>query len=300
MFLILSICLLIIFPTQSLQGSKEGLLLWYNILLPSLFPFLVVSGVLIATNSYQVLIKFLSRPIQLIFQTTPNGSFPVIIGFLCGYPLGAKTVADLYSEGKICKKEAQYLLSFCNNSSPIFIISILVKQFFKDLQLLPFTLFILLICPILMSFFTRRKYKFTNSNSPTNCSNNFFIDMPTIDRCIESAVSTIVKIGAYIIMFSVFIAITERISQFNCSAYTYVLSTLELTNGLKILMSLKFFSQQYISSMALVSFGGICAIAQTSSVLSHTDLAIKPYIIQKITTAIMTVIISYIYIIYIY
>ena len=117
---------MLLFPETVFQGACNGLLLWYQILIPTLFPYLIVTGLLLKTDGAAVVSRLLFRPFHLLFGTSFYGSFAVLSGFLCGYPMGAKIIADLLLQGKISLEEASYLLSFCNNASPSFIITFLV------------------------------------------------------------------------------------------------------------------------------------------------------------------------------
>lgn len=114
---------MLLFPETVFQGACDGLLLWYQILIPTLFPYLIVTGLLLKTDGAAVVSRLLFRPFHLLFGTSFYGSFAVLSGFLCGYPMGAKIIADLLLQGKISLEEASYLLSFCNNASPSFIIT---------------------------------------------------------------------------------------------------------------------------------------------------------------------------------
>ena len=74
------------------------------------------------------------------------GSYALLLGLICGYPMGAKLTADLFREGKITKSEAQYLLTFCNNPGPVFISSIFSQtpSIFLTLPDIPFSFCIFL------------------------------------------------------------------------------------------------------------------------------------------------------------
>lgn len=79
-----------------------------------------------------------------------EGSFAVVAGFLCGYPMGAKITADLIRNQSISVEEGTYLLSFCNNTSPIFIMNFLVWKTLDRKELLLPSLVILLGTPVVM------------------------------------------------------------------------------------------------------------------------------------------------------
>ena len=116
----ISICLvpavLLFCPAVVNQGSKDGLLLWFTVVLPALFPFMVFSGTMMKTGAAggigHLLYPFLHRLLGL----SENGCYAMAVGFLSGYPLGAKTAADLLLDEKISYEEAQYVTGFCNNA----------------------------------------------------------------------------------------------------------------------------------------------------------------------------------------
>lgn len=276
--------LMLTFPKQTLYGASEGLMLWFEILLPTLLPFLILTNLLLQTNAI-VYISYIIGPLfEKIFQVSHNGSFAVLSGFLCGYPVGAKVTADLVRSQKITLEEGKYLLSFCNNTSPAFIISYLVLQNIKDESLLFSTLLILYLSPILCSFLFRKYYHIKRTHTQQESSAfEFQLNFKIIDDCIMNGFETITKIGGYIILFSILITLGES------TPFTPILPFLEITNGIpRILKMVPDFKLCYLLLMILTSFGGICAIAQTNSMLYDTGLSIFSYIIEKLITALVT------------
>ena len=117
---------MLLFPKEVFEGASSGLLLWFQIILPTLFPFLLISNLLLSTGSMDILVNVLGKPVSHIFGVSKSSSFSIVTGFLCGYPMGAKTASDLVRKGYISKNEGEYLFSFCNNGSPVFIINFIV------------------------------------------------------------------------------------------------------------------------------------------------------------------------------
>ena len=254
-------------PKEVFNGASEGLLLWFQILFPTLFPFLLITDLLMATGGIRMISKVLSVPFGILFRVSGEGSFAVVAGFLCGYPMGAKITADLIRNQSISVEEGTYLLSFCNNTSPIFIMNFLVWKTLDRKELLLPSLVILLGTPVVMSFPFRKIYKSGRK------------------RCMMDSFETIVKVGGYLIIFSVLLELAEQTGQKNIAA-TLLLSTLEVTNG--ILMIAKKFpeiSTAYPLLIGLTSMGGICSMAQTQSMIRGTGLKLSDYIIQKLATA---------------
>lgn len=286
--------IMLIFPRQTFEGASNGLLLWFQIILPTLLPFIILSNLLIHTNAVTYVSAIMKPFVQRLFCVSDYGCYAVFVGFLCGYPMGAKVIADLIQTKKITQKEGQYLLSFCNNTSPMFIISFIVMQNFKNESLLLGTLVILYLAPAICSFVFRRFYQVKkhsfNEKSPSKEA--FFFDFNLFDNCIMNGFETITKVGGYIILFSILFSICETLS------YTqYVLPFLEITNGIHwISNNIQPLYITFPLILTLTSFGGLCAIAQTNSMIQESKLSILPYITQKLITALVTSLLAIIYI----
>lgn len=285
--------LMLTFPKQTLAGASKGLLLWFQTLLPTLLPFLIFTNLLIQTNSIIYISYVLGPILRKIFKVSPNGSFAVLAGFLCGYPIGAKVTADLVKTDKISFSEGKYLLSFCNNTSLAFITSYIVIQNFKDASLLPATLLILYLSPVLCSFLFRKIYHINLSTEVihNDSDKKITFSFEILDDCIMNGFETITKIGGYMILFSVLISLGENLP------IAPFLSVLEITNGIPCILNyVSDFYISYILVLALTSFGGVCAIAQTNTMLQGTKLSIIPYIIEKLVTAMVTSLLALLYV----
>ena len=173
-----------------------------------------------------------------IFRISTDGSFVVLAGFLCGYPMGAKVTSDLILAGRITKSEGSYLLSFCNNTSPMFIISYVIWQNLYDQTLLFPSLLILFASPILCSFVFRNIYK---KNLPaktagkTSISSRIHFNFEIVDTCIMDGFETITKVGGYILLFSVLLSLLQMLPVKSALISNICLPILEITNGIPML-----------------------------------------------------------------
>ena len=118
---LLLLVFLLMFPQKSLYAAREGMKLWLNTLIPTLLPFLILTGILLHTNTIEKILKPFAFFWKTCFGLSPWGAYAFLTGMLCGYPMGAKIAADLYKNGRISKREAHYLLTFSNNPSPVFL-----------------------------------------------------------------------------------------------------------------------------------------------------------------------------------
>ena len=113
------IFLLLRYPGLSLQYALTGLTLWFEKMIPTLLPFMILSGILISMNLTERFVRLLHPLLHCLYGTTPNGSYTMIMGFLCGFPMGARVAGELRRKGRLSREEAQLLLAFCNNIGPI-------------------------------------------------------------------------------------------------------------------------------------------------------------------------------------
>ena len=292
------------FPQTVFTGASYGLVLWFRHVLPTLLPYMILINVLICTPALHWICRITSTFLCPLLGTSYYGTFAVLTGFLCGYPMGAKTASDLLDTQKISRSEASYLLSFCNNTSPAFILSYVVAQNMKERNLcIPFFL-ILTFTPLMLSFIFRLFYRLPESScsfpqvAPGSFSNpSESISDSFLDRCILNAFESVTKVGGYMMMFSVLIQLLASVLP-NTIFSLLLYSSLEISTGIRLLFSSALYTTEKIILCAfLTSFGGWCCIAQTYSMISSSQLPILPYITAKLVTALVTslLISAYIY-----
>lgn len=292
------------FPQTVFTGASYGLVLWFRHVLPTLLPYMILINVLICTPALHWICRITSTFLCPLLGTSYYGTFAVLTGFLCGYPMGAKTTSDLLNVNKISRSEASYLLSFCNNTSPAFILSYVVAQNMKERNLcIPFFL-ILTFTPLMLSFIFRLFYRLPESScsfpqvTPGSFSNpSESISNSFLDRCILNAFESVTKVGGYMMMFSVLIQLLASVLP-NTIFSLLLYSSLEISTGIRLLFSSALYTTEKIILCAfLTSFGGWCCIAQTYSMISGSQLPILPYITAKLVTALVTslLISAYIY-----
>lgn len=99
-FCVMQIGFILVYPAEALKAAREGLNLWLNVMIPTLLPFLILTGILVQTGLISRLLASFKKPWKIIFGSSPAGAYAVLVGMLCGYPMGAKTASDLYENGQ--------------------------------------------------------------------------------------------------------------------------------------------------------------------------------------------------------
>ena len=305
-----TICL-VIFSNTNLSSTKNGLILWSNSIVPSLFPFFVATELLSHTNFTYYLGKVLNKFMRPLFNIRGEGSFAFIMGIISGYPIGAKIAAN-FRQNKICsKEECERLLSFTNNSGPLFIIGTVGITMFGNSTIGFLLLITHLLASITVGFIFRFwkyniKSEINSYNSYINSNENLTLSNlgGIIGNSITSSINTILLIGGFVVLFSVIISILKT-SQLldilaNCIhplfnllhipekfSFGFISGIFELTNGLNIVCSIpeKKLSINIIIVSFLLGLGGFSVLLQVWSVIAKTDLSIKPYILGKLLHA---------------
>ena len=119
-------------PGEAIEGAKEGLSLCFNVIVPSLFPFFVLSSLVVDLGLASYLGRALEGLMRPLFRVSGSCAAAVALGFIGGYPVGARTALQLYEQGLCSKTEAEHLLAFCNNSGPAFILGVVGAGIFGD------------------------------------------------------------------------------------------------------------------------------------------------------------------------
>ena len=115
---------LIFRPADSVSGAVAGLLICASVIIPSLFPFMVVGNLFSELGLTHRLAKTSAPLMGWLFGVSGAGGTAFLLGLTGGYPLGAMSVAQMHSQGMVEKEEAEHLLGFCNNCGPAFIIGV--------------------------------------------------------------------------------------------------------------------------------------------------------------------------------
>ena len=296
--LLFFLCCLICFPATALAGAKDGLLLWFHQVMPSLLPFLILSSLFLSTGLSDRIAKRLSPVLSPVFRCSPSGCYAVVIGLLSGLPVGAKTVADLTASGRITKKEGTYLLPLCNNPSPLFLLGFVSVSVLQKPGLRYPLLLIVLLSSAIAAMLLRPSGETKSlakkalhaepatssssaTSSPAAAPAPFTFSFVLLDAAIEQAFLVLTKIGGYLILFSVLarlLSILPLPSLFlACTG-----ALLEITTGSNALSALSLTEPVRISLVTgFVAFGGLSAAAQTKSVLTGTSFPLTHYLLTK-------------------
>ena len=294
---------LIVFSKSNIPAAKEGIDLWVSSVIPALFPFFVATELLSHTNIISFIGKLFNKFMRPIFNVPGEGAYALVMGIISGYPVGAKIVTNFRLQGVCNKVEAERLLTFTNNSGPLFILGTVGISLFRDTT----TGIVLLITHILSCITVGiifrfwkisknynyevkqldNKNKITDINTPVKLSNLGEI----ISTSIHNAIITTVQIGGFVILFSVIISILKNSSILGSLSTLlspifnlfhipsdfingFISGIIELTNGVKNICSITFkeISVNIILVSFLLGFGGFSVLLQVNFIFVNMNL----------------------------
>ena len=277
---------MIIYSEIAFYFASIGLKLWFEKMIPTLLPFMILSTFMIRLEVSD-LITSIIKPILYPFFPMSNAClYCIFIGFLCGFPMGAKVISQLYELQKITKKEAQYLLSFCNNIGPIYYITFVLVILGKKPNLyLLFGMYGIPICygMIVRHFYFKKKAlpansSYTRLQKKEYTSTKIFI---SLDDAIMDSLNAIAKLGGYMVIFNL-MAFIPYLYLKDTFIFRTIYCCLEITGG--IIYS----KNNELLILICLSFGGLSCIGQTLSIIKKTNLNIKEYIIHKIAICVLS------------
>ncbi len=298
LFFLYLICLLLRYPAQSLEYASTGLLLWFQRMIPTLLPFMILSGIMIRLNLTGRFVRWFHPLFHVLFGTTPNGSYTVFMGFLCGFPMGARIVGELLEARKIQEKEGAYLLAFCNNIGPIYFLSFVVPVLAVPHPRLSFAIMYLLPLgygSLLYHFYYRKRGGFPEvtgnpSFTAKGSANQTLPEQITLGRLFAATDASVLsgligigKLGGYMVFFNLLNMITMPFPHLPDKVGCFYNCLLEITSGIS-----RGGSAFMLPSLILLPFGGFSCIAQTYSMIQHTSLSIEHYICHKILQTVLT------------
>lgn len=271
--------LLLAHPALSLQYASRGLLLWFDKMIPTLLPFMILSGTMIRMNLTHKCVRLFHPLFHFLYGTSPNGTYTILMGFLCGFPMGARIVGELIEADKLTKEEGSLLLSFCNNIGPVYFISFVVPTLGIRKPLLPFG--IMYGIPLLYGLLVMRLHSVRRPRSRLHENVSETAKplplLSALDASVVSGLMGIGKLGGYMVFFNLlnimfvpFAHVPPLLSYlYNC--------ILEITSGIDRCGHL-----YPVLVLILLPFGGLSCFAQTYSMIRHTDLSLKPYLFHKL------------------
>ena len=279
----------------ALDYIKKGLLLCANTIIPSLFPFMVLSEIAISAGIGDVIGKYLKRPMSRLFGVSGSGACAFLLGILCGFPVGAKSAVTLYDNGKISKQECEKLIAFCNIPSISFIVNVVGGTALGSSKLgWMFWVSVVissLIIGMINNLFCKKKDKKINIEFEENVSENKFCAGSFV-RAIESSAKSTLIICAYVIFFSSLMGTIKAPLEFFCVPEllrVIICGFLEMTTGTAECITVQSLPLRALFCAFFVGWSGLSVHFQIFSICEGRNLHFKNYLSMKLLQGLICV-----------
>lgn len=273
--------------TEVLESVKYAFDIWKNSIFPSIFPFFIISSILISYGLVEILGE-LFKPLMNVFGIDSKVSFVFIMSMLSGFPSSSKYIKELYDKNIIDDNISTKALMFTHFSNPLFIIGTISPLLNKKIVLL--ILIVHYLTNILIGILFRN-YKRTDTKTKIDLSNIKFNKVNLgyiLAEAIYNSIKTLLLILGTISCFNVLICI---IDSFNLSPTlsSLISGVLEITTGINKVSLLNISTKLKATLITMfLSFGGLSIHMQVYSIISETKIKYKPYLIARIIHSIIS------------
>lgn len=261
------------------EAVRRGLTLCARSVIPALFPYFVVSGLFISLDLADGVGRRLEPLTRRLFGVGGAGASAFFLGLLGGYPVGGRTVGQLYRAGRLSKDEAERLLAFCNNAGPSFILGVVGVGCFGSLRTGIYLYLVHAFSAVLVGILFRKKAPVSGQKVRYSAT---FEPIAAFVRAVGEAAEGMVRLCGFVVFFLVILALITDLTGLN---HPVLLGFVELTSGVTALEGSR---GNLAWAAALLGWGGLSVHGQTAAVLSDTDLGLGRYFLGKILQAIFS------------
>jgi len=294
--LLLAAAALIAAPGEAMEGAKEGIALCLNVITPSLFPFFVLSSLVVDLGLAARLGRAMEGLMRPLFRVSGSCAAAVALGFVGGYPVGARTALQVYEQGLCSKTEAERLLAFCNNSGPAFILGVVGAGIFGDSRVG----LLLYLTHALASLLVGLLFRFYGRDRASSAAQRTKpIETVTLPAAFTGAVGramqSTLSICAFVIFFSVVLRLLTAYGVLGLAAQLFsrlglqpewarrlVAGLLELSSGVSSLSGGGKFVELASMAAFMLGWAGLSVHCQVLSFLVDSGLSARVYLAGKL------------------
>ena len=294
--------LILRYPDIAIDSVLDGINIWMYNILPALFPFFILSDLLINYGFVEILSE-LFKNFMSIFGLSGNSSFILFGSIISGSPSGAKLTKQLLEDESITLDEANHLIRFTHFSNPLFIIGVVGNVLLNDIRVGYLIFISLVLGNFIIGIIFRCKNVFDNKkvllnnivesiNKKNNTNKSSFINI--LSKSIYDSFDILFLILGIVIIF---ITLSNLLSIFNINnnLLIFIKGILEMTYGIKM-VSISNFNFLIKTSLItfFLAFGGLSIHLQVSSIISNTKIKYKNFLVSRIIHSILSSILVFI------
>jgi sporulation integral membrane protein YlbJ len=285
---LLTACALLIFPAAAAQGARNGIGYCLQILVPSLYPFMVLSVFVVKCGLSEKIGKLFETPARAILKLPGSTAATILMSAIGGYPTGARSISALYESGSINESQAARMLCFCVNAGPAFVISAVGTGFLRD----PQAGMILFASQILASLILSVLCGITAKNEPASKPLKKLHPEKVSDAFISSAADAahaMMNMCCFVVLFAALIGLL-RLWVISPRSGTVLSALLEVTGGCSDIAKLG--APLWVFSFA-IGWGGICVHFQVISSATRIRVGLARFVFFRLLHGILAAAITY-------
>lgn len=280
-------CALLIFPTQAAQGAKNGIGYCLEVLIPSLYPFMVLSVFVVKSGLAHKMGGYLEKATQNVFRLPGSAAPTLLMSVIGGYPAGARSIAALYEDGEVTERQAERMLGFCVNAGPSFVITAVGAGFLKSPRSGAILFAVQMIVFLLLGLGCGLTAKQETSARRKETKKEIGVSQALILSAADAARATI-NMCCFVILFAAWMNLVRML----CTEPVHsaaVSALLEVTGGCSDLARLG--APLWVVSAA-IGWGGICVHFQVLSSLTELKFSKVRFVVFRLLQALLSAAVS--------
>lgn len=294
-FFLLVFAIVLLSPGTVTDAAKSGLRLCAQVIIPSLFPFFVLSNLFVGLSYHRYIASALRPMMKPLFGLPGSAAVALVLGTVGGYPVGAGTIFHLYDRGELSAPQASRALTFCNNAGPGFLLGMVGMSLLGSVKLGMLLWGVHLLSALLVGLLFRPSgSRVTVSRAAADGSTKPAFSSAFVEA-VTAATGSIVRICGFLVFFSVMMAFLQKtpLWQFAAGLVPFggalLDGTLELSTGISHLISSDCSSLDAMTCSAfLLGWGGFCVHCQVLSLKGQRQISMAPYWIAKLLQGLLS------------
>ena len=281
------------------SSINYALNIWVNNLIPTLFPFFIISDILINYNFTLYIPKFLRNFLKYLFNITDNMITILVLSIISGFPSNARNTRTLYDNGVIGLEEANHILIFSHFANPLFILTTVAIFFFNDKNIGIVLLISHYLSNFLLGILFRKYFNHNNDNFITDNNSNVFGNI--FIGAIKRSIDTILLICGIITIFMILSSVITNCFDFNVYNSMIIKGLLEITIGIEALGKLEIsIIYKAVIASCFLAFGGFSVHMQVMSQIANTEIKYRFFFVGRLYQMILSGFITYFICLFLY
>lgn len=291
--LVITTVLFLTFPSDVMSSVSFSISIWKDTLIPALFPFFLISELLIHYGFVEFIGETLKQVMNKFFHLPGEASFVLIGSLISGFPSSGKYINELLTNNQITLEEAEYLLKFNHFSNPLFVIGTVGTLLLNNKNIGILILVVHIISNFIIAFLFKPKtnnyikekssmIKGINKMHKKRISNNSsFSEVLSIS--IFKTIKTLLLLLGIITTFLIINTLIKKVFNLDSFSSSILSGILEMTGGIRNISELNLPLNIKASIITFfISFGGLSIHMQVMSILSNTKIKYIPYLLSRI------------------